>query len=39
MLGREVERSVISGRVAGEVLGDEGVKGFVGRRGWRGVTE
>ena len=39
VLGREVERSVISGRVAGEVLGDEGVKGFVGRRGWRGVTE
>jgi hypothetical protein len=37
--GREVERSVVTGRLAGEVLRDEGVEGFVGRRGWRAVLE
>ena len=39
VLGREVERSVVTGRMAEEVLSDEGVEGFVGRRGWRGVVE
>jgi len=37
--GREVERSVVTGRLAGEVLRDEGVEGYVGRRGWRAVLE
>ena len=37
--GREVERSVVTVRTGGEVLGDEGVEGFVGRKGWRGVVE
>lgn len=37
--GREVERSVVTGRVAEEVCADEGVVGFVGRAGWRAVLE
>jgi len=37
--GREVERSVVTGRGAGEVCADEGVVGFVWRRGWRAVLE
>ena len=37
--GREYERSVVTGRTAGEVMGDEGVEGFVGRKGWRAVVE
>ena len=37
--GREFERSVVTGRTGGEVLGDEGVEGFVGRKGWRAVVE
>ena len=39
VMGREVEKSVISGRTADEVMADEGVEGFVGRKGWRAVTE
>ena len=39
VLGREVERSVVTGRLAGEVLEDEGVVGFVPRELWRGVVE
>ena len=37
--GREVERSVVTGRTADDVMADEGVQGFVGRKGWRPVTE
>ena len=37
--GRDVERSVLTGRNAEEVMCDEGVRGFVGRRGWRAVVE
>lgn len=37
--GREVERSVVTGRMAKEVCEDEGVVGFVGRAGWRAVLE
>ena len=37
--GKEVERSVVTGRTAEEVLLDEGVHGYVGRRGWRAVIE
>jgi len=37
--GRKVERSVVTGRTADEVMGDEGVEGFVGRKGWRAVME
>ena len=37
--GRDFERSVVTGRTGGEVLGDEGVEGFVGRKGWRAVVE
>lgn len=35
--GREYERSVVTGRLAREVEGDEGVAEFVGRRGWVGI--
>lgn len=38
--GPEVERSVVTGRWAREVLEDEGVEGFVRRRrGWRAILE
>ena len=39
VMGREVERSVVTGRKADEIMRDEGVEGFVGRKGWRPVTE
>jgi hypothetical protein len=35
--GREYERSVVTGRLAAEVEGDEGVEGYVGRAGWVGI--
>ena len=37
--GRELESSVVTGRTADDVMADEGVQGFVGRKGWRPVTE
>ncbi|KAL9022866.1 MAG: hypothetical protein Q9180_008524, partial [Flavoplaca navasiana] len=37
--GREDERSVVTGRTADEVMVDEGVEGFTGRKGWRAVLE
>ena len=37
--GRDVERSILTGRNADEVMRDEGVQGFVGRKGWRAVVE
>lgn len=39
VMGREVERSVVTGRTADEVMADEGVQGFLGRKGWKPVTE
>ena len=39
VMGRESERSVVTGRTADEVMADEGIEGFVGRKGWRPVTE
>lgn len=38
VMGRDVERSVVTGRLAQEVESDEGVHGFVGRAGWVGIT-
>ncbi|KAJ5778170.1 hypothetical protein N7520_001416 [Penicillium odoratum] len=35
--GPDVERSVVTGRLAKDVLDDEKVEGFVPRRGWRPV--
>jgi hypothetical protein len=35
--GPEAERSVVTGRLGLHVLEDEGVRGFVARRGWRPV--
>ncbi|KAI1414916.1 DNA polymerase ligase-domain-containing protein [Hypoxylon sp. FL1857] len=35
--GAEVERSVVTGRTGAEVLRDEGVEGYVRRKGWRPV--
>ena len=37
--GRDVEGSVVTGRLAVEVLHDEGIEGYVGRNGWRAVLE
>lgn len=37
--GVEVERSVVTGRLGAEVLRDEGVVGYVGRKGWRPVLK
>ncbi|KAI9042678.1 uncharacterized protein KD926_005284 [Aspergillus affinis] len=37
--GPEVEKSVVTARLGKDVLEDEDVKGFVGRRGWRAVLE
>lgn len=39
VLGRDVERSVVSGRSADEVMADEGVAMFQGRKMWRAITE
>lgn len=35
--GPEAERSVVTGRLAADVLHDEGVEGFVKRKGWHPV--
>ncbi|KAL8730515.1 MAG: hypothetical protein Q9181_004632 [Wetmoreana brouardii] len=37
--GRDHETSVVTGRTADEVMRDEGVGGFAGRKGWRAVLE
>lgn len=37
--GRDVEHSVITGRNADEVMADENVARFVGRKMWRPITE
>lgn len=37
--GREVERSVVTGRLATDILADEGVVGYVPRGLWRPVLE
>jgi hypothetical protein len=39
VLGREVETSVVTGRLAKDILEDEGVEGYVPRGRWRGVVE
>lgn len=37
--GRDVERSVVTGRNADEVMEDEGMEKFVGRKMWRAILE
>lgn len=37
--GREVERSIVSGRCADEVMADADIKAFQGRKMWRPITE
>ncbi|OTA86018.1 hypothetical protein M434DRAFT_400040 [Hypoxylon sp. CO27-5] len=37
--GAEVERSVVTGRTGAEVLRDEGVEGYVRRKGWRPILK
>jgi hypothetical protein len=37
--GRDYERSVVTGRLADEVMADEGVEKFVGRKMWRPILE
>lgn len=35
--GPDFERSVVTGRLGRDVLEDEGVQGFIARKGWRAV--
>ncbi|GAB7338476.1 hypothetical protein MBLNU457_4757t1 [Dothideomycetes sp. NU457] len=37
--GRDEERSVVTGRLADDVMADAGVKGYAGRKMWRPITE
>jgi hypothetical protein len=37
--GVEHERSIVTGRLGSEVLRDEGVVGYVGRKGWQAITK
>ncbi|OTA68544.1 hypothetical protein K449DRAFT_386844 [Hypoxylon sp. EC38] len=37
--GAEVERSVVTGRTGAEVLRDEGVEGYVRRKGWQPILK
>jgi hypothetical protein len=37
--GKDVERSVVSGRSANEVMADADIKAFQGRKMWRPITE
>ncbi len=37
--GREHERSVVTGRLADQVMADEGVEGYRMRKGWKAVME
>lgn len=37
--GSEFERSVVTGRLGNDVLRDEGVTDFKGRKGWRAITD
>ena len=39
VLGREYERSVVTGRLAQDVLDDEGVESYIPRGRWRAVVE
>ncbi|KAM3559668.1 hypothetical protein MY1884_001179 [Beauveria asiatica] len=37
VLGRDTERSVVTGRLGADILRDEGVEGFLPRKGWKPV--
>ena len=37
--GRERERSVVTGRLAIDILRNEGVEGYMGRAGWRPILQ
>jgi hypothetical protein len=39
VMGRDVERSVVTGRLAKDIMEDEGVEDYVPRGRWRPVTE
>ncbi|KAK4551870.1 hypothetical protein LTR86_010866 [Recurvomyces mirabilis] len=39
VMGRDEERSVVTGRKADDVMSDEGVNAFVGRKMWRPIVE
>ena len=39
VLGRDHERSVVTGRLAKDILMDEGVENYVPRGKWRAVVE
>ncbi|KAF4549680.1 Hypothetical protein D9617_20g027360 [Elsinoe fawcettii] len=37
--GRDEERSIVTGRLAMEVMDDAGIRGYKGRKMWRAITE
>lgn len=37
--GRDYERSVVTGRLARDVEGDEGCEGYIGRGGWKSIED
>ena len=37
--GKEAERSIVTGRLAADILRDEGVEDYTGRAGWRAILE
>lgn len=37
--GREYERSIVTGRLAQDVMDDEGITMYMGRKMWRPITE
>ena len=37
--GRDVERSILTGRLAADVARDEGLMGYKPRGGWKGITD
>ncbi len=39
VMGPNIERSVVTGRTAADVMADEGVTGWVGRKGWKPALE
>jgi hypothetical protein len=39
VLGADVERSIVTGRLSSDVFADEQVQGYVPRKSWRPIVE
>ena len=39
VMGRDSERSVVTGRLAADAMSDAGIKSYAGRKMWRPITE